>query len=104
MELKTAIEILEYHQEWRLGKREDMIHEPKKLTEALDIVLSEVKKFRLGSVRRSAYAVIPDAERLDIGKNTVIAVFQHRHQAEEWAKSMWKKFYLIEEVESPHFA
>lgn len=44
MELKTAIEILEYHQEWRLGKREDMIHEPKKLTEAIDIVLSEVKK------------------------------------------------------------
>ena len=44
MELKTAIEILEYHQEWRLGKREDMIHEPKKLTEALDIVLKEVKK------------------------------------------------------------
>ena len=44
MELKTAIEILEYHQEWRLGKREDMIHEPKKLTEALDVVLNEVKK------------------------------------------------------------
>jgi hypothetical protein len=50
MELQTAIEILEYHQEWRLGKREDMIHEPKKLTEALDIVLSEVKKLRLGDV------------------------------------------------------
>ena len=44
MELKTAIEILEYHQEWRLGKKNDMIHEPKKLTEALDIVLNEVKK------------------------------------------------------------
>ena len=44
MELKTAIEILEYHQEWRLGKREDMIHEPKKLTEALDVVLNKVKK------------------------------------------------------------
>jgi hypothetical protein len=43
MELKTAIEILEYHQEWRLGKREDMIHEPKKLTEALDIILLELK-------------------------------------------------------------
>ena len=43
MELKTAIEILEYHQEWRLGKREDMIHEPKKLTEALDIVIAAVK-------------------------------------------------------------
>jgi hypothetical protein len=49
MELQTAIEILEYHQQWRLGKREDMIHEPKKLTEALDIVLSEVKKFSLGA-------------------------------------------------------
>lgn len=49
MELQTAIEILEYHQEWRLGKREDMIHEPKKLTEALDIVLCEVKKFSLGA-------------------------------------------------------
>jgi hypothetical protein len=47
MKLQTAIEILEYHQEWRLGNREDMIYEPKKLTEALDIVLSEVKKFRL---------------------------------------------------------
>ena len=49
MELQTAIEILEYHQQWRLGKREDMI-EPKKLTEAFDIVLSEVKKNRLGGV------------------------------------------------------
>ena len=55
-------------------------------------------------VRRSAYAVIPDSERLDIGKNTVVAVFKYRHQAEEWAKSMWEKFYLIEEGESPHFA
>ena len=44
MELQTAIEILEYHQEWRLGQREDMIYEPQKITEALNIVLSEVKK------------------------------------------------------------
>ena len=53
MELKTAIEILEYHQEWRLGKREDMIHEPKKLTEALDMVLNEVKKYHLADVSGS---------------------------------------------------
>tara|TARA_R110002050_G_C8697104_1_gene494403 strand:+ start:376 stop:645 length:270 start_codon:yes stop_codon:yes gene_type:complete len=53
MELKTAIEILDYHQEWRIGKREDMIHEPKKLTEALDIVLSEVKKLLIHNVRKS---------------------------------------------------
>ena len=44
MELKTAIEILVYHQEWRLGKRDDMIHEPKVLTEALDVIIKEVKK------------------------------------------------------------
>jgi hypothetical protein len=53
MELQTAIEILEYHQKWRLGKREDMIHLPKKITEAIDIVLSEVKKISLGDVMES---------------------------------------------------
>lgn len=53
MELQTAIEILEYHQEWRLGKRENMIYEPQKITEALNIVLSEVKKLRLGAVSGS---------------------------------------------------
>lgn len=47
MDLKTAIEILDYHQEWRLGKRDDMIHEPKKLTQALDIVLAKVKENEL---------------------------------------------------------
>ena len=57
MELKTAIEILEYHQEWRLGKREDMIHEPKKLTEAIDIVLSEVKKTRLSDVQEPTWSI-----------------------------------------------
>ena len=56
MELKTAIEILEYHQEWRLGKREDMIHEPKMLTQALDIVLNEVKKLE-ASVSGSLHLV-----------------------------------------------
>lgn len=50
MELQTAIEILEYFQQWRLGKRDDMIYEPKELTKALDVVLSEVKKFRSGAV------------------------------------------------------
>ena len=57
MELKTAIEILEYHQEWRLGKREDMIHEPKKLTEAIDIVLSEVKKNLLSDVQEPTWSI-----------------------------------------------
>ena len=57
MELKTAIEILAYHQEWRLGKREDMIHEPKKLTEAIDIVLSEVKKNLLSDVQEPTWSI-----------------------------------------------
>lgn len=53
MELHTAIEILEYHHEWILGKREDIIHESKKLTEALGVVLSEVKKFHLDAISGS---------------------------------------------------
>lgn len=46
MELKTAIEILEYHQQWRLGKRDEMIHEPKKLTEAIDVILEAVNNIK----------------------------------------------------------
>lgn len=59
MEIQTAIEILTYHQEWRLGKRDDMIHEPKKLTEALDILLTEVKKLHKPDVMPS----LPDIYR-----------------------------------------
>lgn len=44
MNLKEAIEVLERHQLWRLGKTDKMIIESKTLTEALDIVLFEVKK------------------------------------------------------------
>ena len=50
MELNTAIEIVEYHRELVLGRREDIIHEPKILTQALDILLKEVNKSRLESV------------------------------------------------------
>ena len=58
MELKTAIEILDYHQKWRLGKRDKMIHEAKKLTEALDIVLNEVRKLPIHNVVRKSEQLI----------------------------------------------
>ena len=57
MELKTAIEILEYHQEWRLGKRRDMIHEPKKLTEAIEIILIAVKKMHLNDDYNNTWSI-----------------------------------------------
>lgn len=87
MELQTAIEILEYHQKWRLGKREDMIHEPKKLTEALDIVLSEVKKFRLGAVSGS---LTPFGESIKLLRDLAdlqngAPLEQHR---QEWEETM----------------
>ena len=41
MKIEEAIEILEYHQKWRLGNEEEML-DPKKITEALDILLKEV--------------------------------------------------------------
>jgi len=40
MKLKEAIEILTYHQKWRLGKVNEMKHSPKQLTQALDIALN----------------------------------------------------------------
>lgn len=46
MNLKEAIEILDYHQSWRLGKVDEMIYELKQITKALDIVLEEVKKIK----------------------------------------------------------
>jgi len=73
MEVKTAIEILEYHQEWRLGKREDMIHEPKVLTEALDIVLREVRKFHSGAVV-SSVCICRNAE---LEKDSLVPVYCH---------------------------
>ncbi len=39
MKLNEAIEILEYHQRWRLGKIDEMKYTPKQLTKALDVVL-----------------------------------------------------------------
>ena len=45
------------------------------------------------------YAVIPDSERLDIGKNEISALFKHKEHAEKFAKSMWGIFYIIKELE-----
>lgn len=73
MELKTAIEILEYHQEWGLGKREDMIHEPKKLTEALDVLLNEVKKLRLGAVISQLKKIETYADLPPYGKYVLVS-------------------------------
>lgn len=44
--IKQAIEILDYHQKWRLGKVDDMIYKPLEITAALDVVLKEVKKIK----------------------------------------------------------
>lgn len=43
MTLSEAITILEHHQKWRLGADLEMVH-PKILTQALDLILEEVKK------------------------------------------------------------
>ena len=43
LSLNEAIEILEYHQAWRQGLKDDMIHEPGKLTRAIDVILAYLK-------------------------------------------------------------
>ncbi len=39
MNLDQSIQILDYHQKWRLGIEENMIHETKTLTQAICIIL-----------------------------------------------------------------
>ena len=85
MELKTAIEILEYHQGWRLGKREDMIHEPQKLTEALDVVINEVKKLRLADVGGSVFFTTEEVKDLKRVRNYF--GWQDKTLFEHWAYS-----------------
>lgn len=43
MTLKTAIQILEYHQLWRTGKTDRMPYTPKELTQAMDMVIDAAK-------------------------------------------------------------
>lgn len=65
--------------------------------------LNQALQLQQTGVIRSAFAVIPDAEKLGIGNNKITAVFKHKHQAEAWARSMWKNVYIIEQVRSEHF-
>lgn len=65
---------------------------------------NEPKALVIHNVMQSAYAVIPDAKRYLGGTNEMIAVFKHKEQAERFAKALWKEYYIIEEVQSPHFA
>lgn len=73
MELKTAIEILECHQEWRLGEKEEMKYKPNEITEALDILLEHAKTRSFGIVRWH------ENEREDV-------VCKNKETAEEYAR------------------
>ena len=44
MKLKTAIKTLELHNRWRRGDEKIKMIDPKKIGEAIDLVLDEVKK------------------------------------------------------------
>jgi len=52
MDLQDAIKVLDYHQRWRQGIEEDMKYKPLQLTEALDIVLEQVKKLNIDDVSK----------------------------------------------------
>lgn len=53
MTLIEAVKIIDYHQQWRLGKIQEMTYTPKQLAEALDVVLTRVKKDELDPVSQS---------------------------------------------------
>lgn len=45
MTYKEAIQLLKHHQEWRLGAKIDQLH-PKKVTQAIDVVLEYIAEDR----------------------------------------------------------
>lgn len=65
---------------------------------------NEAQQLRKHAVMRNVYAVYPDGERLDIGKNRLSAIFRYKDHAEEFAKSKWGPYYIIEKMSSEHFA
>ena len=44
MELKQALKIAEAYQDWRLGKVQQMPYSPGEFTQALDVVIAELRK------------------------------------------------------------
>ena len=49
-----------------------------------------------------AYEVWPNGERLDLGKNRLVAVFRHENHAKEFGKR-WGEFFIIKKVTSDLF-
>ena len=47
MSKEKALEILEYHQQYRQGKIDEMKYTPRQITEALDVLIEFVKKHSL---------------------------------------------------------
>ena len=45
------------------------------------------------------FAVIPDSERLDIGKNEISALFINEEHAKKFAVSIWHEFHIIKVVD-----
>ena len=43
-ELEDAIQKLQHHQDWRRGKRDDMLHDVKDLTKSINTVLAAAKE------------------------------------------------------------
>jgi len=47
MNTQESIKILKDHQSWRLGKTNYMPHEPKTLTEAIDVLIKDAEKIEM---------------------------------------------------------
>ena len=99
MKLEEAIEIIKLYNEFRHGA--DI---PMKVQSFIGLAMDTVLEHTECKNVTHAFAVIPDTERLDIGKNSAVAIFKHREQAKKFATSMWGQYFLIEEVNTYLFA
>lgn len=62
MKFLTALKILEYHQQWRCGKLNNMIYQPSELTEAINILIASAKTNEKYT-NISKYSIIHDTIR-----------------------------------------
>ena len=49
-----------------------------------------------------SYEVYPDAEKLGIGVNKLVAIFKYREHAKEFSKK-YGGYYIIKKVKNTHF-
>jgi hypothetical protein len=101
---KSIVQTRPYHKEPFMINNEAHARALSKYAHDMNFIYSDAPN--LAQDERKAeqatwWSVTPNAEALDIGANSIVALFKHERQAKEWAGSMWGSFVLIEPHREP---